>query len=90
MSRLHVRVRGLVQGVFFRDSTRQTAERLGLRGWVRNLPDGRVEAVFQGERAACEKALDYVRKGPPSARVEEVDTRWEDDEEDLMDFTIRF
>jgi acylphosphatase len=79
-----------VQGVFFRDSTRQTAERLGLRGWVRNLPDGRVEAVFQGERAACEKALDYVRKGPPSARVEEVDTRWEDDEEDLMDFTIRF
>lgn len=79
-----------MQGVFFRDSTRQTAERLGLRGWVRNLPDGRVEAVFQGERAACEKALDYVRKGPPSARVEEVDTRWEDDEEDLMDFTIRF
>ena len=90
MSRLHVRVRGLVQGVFFRDSTRQTAERLGLRGWVRNLPDGRVEAVFQGERAACEKALDYVRKGPPSARVEEVDTRWEDDEEDLVDFRIRF
>jgi len=90
MSRLHVRVRGLVQGVFFRDSTRQTAERLGLRGWVRNLPDGRVEAVFQGERAACETALDYVRKGPPSARVEEVDTRWEDDEEDLVDFRIRF
>ena len=90
MSRLHVWVRGRVQGVFFRDSTQQAARRLGLRGWVRNLPDGRVETVFQGERDACEKALDFVRKGPPSARVDEVDTRWEDDQEDLVDFRIRF
>jgi acylphosphatase len=79
-----------VQGVFFRDSTRQTAARLGLRGWVRNLPDGRVEAVFQGQRDACEKALDFVRKGPPSARVDEVDTRWEDEEEGVADFRIRY
>jgi len=90
MSRLHVWVRGRVQGVFFRDSTRQAAERLGLRGWVRNLPDGRVEAVFQGDEAACGKALEFVRSGPPSARVDEVDTRWEDDEEDFRDFRIRY
>jgi len=90
MSRLHVWVRGRVQGVFFRDSTRQAAERLGLCGWVRNLPDGRVEGVFEGDRPSCEKALDFVRKGPPSARVEEVDTRWDENEENFTGFQIRF
>jgi acylphosphatase len=90
MSRLHVWVRGRVQGVFFRESTRQTAIRLGLHGWVRNLPDGRVEAVFQGDDGACGKALEFVRRGPPSAHVHEVDTRWEDDEEDFADFRIRY
>jgi acylphosphatase len=88
MSRLHVWVEGLVQGVFFRDSTRREAERLGLAGWVRNLPDGRVEAVFQGDRPACEKALDFVRRGPRSAQVEHIESRWED-EEDLRGFRIR-
>jgi acylphosphatase len=90
MARLRVWVRGRVQGVFFRDSTRQEAASLGLRGWVRNLPDGRVEAVFQGGEAACGKALEFVRRGPPSARVDEVETRWEDDEETLADFRIRY
>jgi acylphosphatase len=89
MARLHVWVRGRVQGVFFRDSTRREAASLGLRGWVRNLPDGRVEAVFQGGEAACGKALEFVRRGPPSARVDEVETRWENDEEPLADFRIR-
>ena len=90
MSRLHVWVRGRVQGVFFRDSTRQAAVGLGLRGWVRNLPDGRVEAVFVGDEAACKKALEFVRRGPPHARVDEVETRWEDDEERDADFRIRY
>ena len=89
MSRLHVWVRGRVQGVFFRDSTRRAAVGLGLRGWVRNLPDGRVEAVFVGDEAACKKALEFVRRGPPHARVDEVATRWEDDEERDADFRIR-
>lgn len=90
MARLHCWIKGRVQGVFFRDATRREAETLGLSGWVRNLPDGRVEAVFQGERDACERALVYARQGPPSARVDEVETRWEDGEEDLTGFRIRY
>lgn len=90
MARLRVWVRGRVQGVFFRDSTRQAAAALGLCGWVRNLPDGRVEAVFQGGSDACRKALEFVRRGPPHARVDDVETRWEDDEESFLDFTIRY
>ena len=89
MPRVHVWVEGLVQGVFFRDSTRQAARRLGVTGWVRNLPDGRVEAVFQGETESCEKALEWVRIGPPAARVSHVETRWEEEEENLNDFRIR-
>ena len=75
---LHVWVRGRVQGVFFRDSTRREAVALGLCGWVRNLPDGRVEALFSGSRGACEQALAFVRRGPPRAEVTGVEVRWED------------
>lgn len=89
MARLHVWVRGRVQGVFFRDSTRRKARDLGLRGWVRNLPDGRVEAVFEGERARCEEALSFVRVGPPAAEVTEVEVMWEE-EEGIEGFEIRF
>jgi acylphosphatase len=90
MARLHVWVEGLVQGVFFRDSTRFVAVDLGLAGWVRNLPDGRVEAVFEGKRDICEKALEYVREGPPRARVTHVKAVWEDEEESFNDFTVRY
>jgi len=66
-------VSGRVQGVWFRESTRQCAEELGVRGYVRNLPDGRVEAVFAGEASAVAAALDFVREGPPLARVDELE-----------------
>jgi len=89
MARLHVWVDGRVQGVFFRDSTRRKALELGLSGWVRNLPDGRVEAVFEGEESLCRQALDFVRTGPPAARVTGVEHRWEE-EEGLDGFEIRF
>ena len=67
------RVEGRVQGVWFRESTRQCAEELGVRGYVRNLPDGRVEAVFAGEGAAVAAALDFLGEGPPLARVDRVE-----------------
>jgi acylphosphatase len=89
MARLHVWVEGRVHGVFFRDTTRRTAQALGLGGWVRNLPDGRVEAVFEGGRDLCEKALVFVHKGPPAARVDKVDSEWEA-EEGLDGFHIRY
>jgi len=75
---LHAWVTGRVQGVFFRESTRREAAALALAGWVKNLPDGRVEALFVGPRPACERALSFLRVGPPGARVDSVDARWED------------
>ena len=69
MSRRHVIVTGRVQGVWFRDSMRREAERLGLAGWVRNLPDGNVEAVFEGAADAVEQLTDWCYHGPPGARV---------------------
>jgi len=72
--RLEVRIAGRVQGVWFRAATREEAARRGLDGWVRNLPDGRVEAVFEGEEAALEGMLAWCRVGPPGARVDAVET----------------
>lgn len=76
--KLHVFVQGRVQGVFFRESTRREASALGLSGWVRNLPDGRVEASFAGSREACERALAFVHAGPPAASVTGVEEHWEE------------
>jgi acylphosphatase len=87
---LRVRVSGRVQGVFFRDSTRREADALGLRGWVQNLPDGRVEAWFVGTRDACERALAFVHVGPPRAQVSEVEFEWESPPRDIpARFSIR-
>lgn len=68
-----VAVRGRVQGVFFRDSCRQQAERLGVTGWVRNEPDGTVRGYFEGEPVAVERLVDWCRDGPRHAHVEAVD-----------------
>lgn len=75
--RAHATVSGRVQGVWFRQSTADEAVALGVSGWVRNTPDGRVEAVFEGSPDAVERALDYVRVGPTRAYVESVDVQWE-------------
>ena len=71
--RAHVVVHGRVQGVWFRQSTRRCALEQGLAGWVRNRPDGTVEAVFEGEARAVDRALAFVRRGPEHARVDRVD-----------------
>lgn len=73
----HVFVSGHVQGVFFRESARQEAERLGVSGWVRNLPDGRVEAVFEGDADAVKRMAEWCAKGPPAARVDNVSVGYE-------------
>lgn len=78
MKRAHVRVRGSVQGVFFRVEARDRARSLGLAGWVRNEPDGAVEAVFEGERERVESLIEWCRRGPAGARVEDVDVTWEE------------
>lgn len=76
--RVRVRVSGRVQGVWFRQSTADAAREAGVGGWVRNVPDGSVEAVFEGTRAAVERALEFAKVGPPRASVERVDVDWEE------------
>jgi acylphosphatase len=87
--RLHVLISGRVQGVFFRAATREQADRLRLRGWVRNLPDGRVEALFEGEEAPLEEMLDWCHQGPPGSLPEEVESRWDKETKEFRDFRIR-
>ncbi|MGI8865958.1 MAG: acylphosphatase [Rubrobacteraceae bacterium] len=86
--RAHVFIAGRVQGIFFRDSTRQQANRLGLTGWATNLPDGRVEAVFEGPENAVREAVDWCAHGPEQAHVEDVSTEYEPPE-NLSGFEIR-
>lgn len=74
--RAHLFVSGLVQGVFFRDHTRRWATSLGLTGWVRNLDDGRVEALAEGLEEDLQAFITHVRQGPPRARVEDVRVEW--------------
>ncbi|HEY7148890.1 MAG TPA: acylphosphatase [Gaiellaceae bacterium] len=76
MKRAHVFVRGSVQGVFFRAETRDRARSLGLDGWVRNNPDGAVEAVFEGDDERVESMVAWTRRGPAGARVDVVDLTW--------------
>jgi len=75
-ARVHARIHGRVQGVFYRASTQREAVARGLSGWVRNRADGTVELVAEGPREACESLLDYCRQGPPAARVTAVDVEW--------------
>ena len=87
MIRRRVIVRGAVQGVFFRDSTRHLAERHGVGGWVRNNADGTVEGVFEGESEAVERLVDFCRRGPRGAVVDRVEV-YEEEPEALGEFTV--
>lgn len=89
-SRAHLCIQGKVQGVFFRGFTRECAHDLGLSGWVKNLRDGRVEALFEGEKALIEKAIKACNIGPPGARVTDIDIQWEAFVGDQDGFHIRY
>jgi len=81
-------VSGRVQGVFFRARTMQEALRRGVTGWVRNLSDGRVEAVFEGEKVAVDSMIEFSREGPRGAVVLGVDVKWEPFKSEFRDFKI--
>lgn len=89
-ARAHIFVSGRVQGVFFRTETVEFAERLDLTGWVRNLSDGRVEAIFEGDEENVEKAVDFCRKGPPGAHVLNLNVEWEQWKGEFQDFRIKY
>ena len=88
MIRRRAVVHGNVQGVFFRDSARREAERLGVAGWITNNPDGTVEAVFEGDEEAVESMLGFCREGPSRADVERVEVS-EQEPERLDGFSVR-
>ena len=87
-ARAHVIIKGRVQGVFFRSSTQDEAIRLGLTGWVRNCPDGSVEAVFEGDKKVIEEIIKWCHKGPPWARVNEVKVSWEPYQGEFIRFSV--
>lgn len=88
-SRARVLVSGDVQGVFFRSKTRDTAVQLGLTGFVRNLPDGRVEAVFEGEDEKVKKAVEFCREGPPGSTVRDIRVEEEDFKGEFSRFDVK-
>jgi acylphosphatase len=87
--RAHVIVSGRVQGVFFRSETGSHARRLNVKGWVRNLVDGRVEGIFEGEESNVKQLIDYCKRGPPSARVTSVNVSWETYSGEFSRFEVR-
>ena len=88
MSRRRIVARGHVQGVFFRDTARRLAEQHGVAGWVRNNRDGTVEAVFEGDEAAVERLVRFMREGPRGAVVERVEV-FDEEPEGLSGFAVR-
>jgi acylphosphatase len=89
-TRAHLFIEGRVQGVCYRAFTRDIAHTLVLKGWVKNLFDGRVEAVFEGKREIIEKAIKECYSGPPGARVTNIEVKWEESKGDVKGFAITY
>lgn len=89
-ARAHVFVEGMVQGVFFRSHVSDQAERSDVTGWVRNLKDGRVEAIFEGEKEDVRMVVDWCRMGPPGTRVTNLKVDWQNYRDEFDSFEIRY
>ena len=88
-ARLHLILRGRIQGVFFRGATLDEAQTLGITGWVRNLPSGEVEIVAEGRRDHLRMLSAWAQIGPPGARVEDAVEEWEDFRNEFSSFRVR-
>ena len=89
-TRIHLFIKGRVQGVFFRESTRIKARQLEINGWVKNLNDGRIEAVFEGENEKIKKIIKWARHGPIISRVDDVEIKEEEYRDEFKNFEIRY
>ncbi len=89
-TRAHVYVTGRVQGVYFRQTTKHQAQIQGVKGWVRNLSDGRLEAVFEGEDDAVKAMVDFSGRGPAGADVTDVAVIWEKFNDEFLGFNILY
>lgn len=90
MKRLHIWITGRVQGVFFRANTRRKAMNLNLKGWVKNLDDGKVEVVAEGKEPAIKKLVEFCKKGPFGAKVDDVTVKEEKYQNKFKTFEIRY
>ena len=88
--RAHVFIRGKVQGVYFRQNTRIVATRYGVMGWVRNLKDGRVEAVLEGDEMDINRVIEWCYAGPPKAAVDDVDVKYEKYTGEFREFKVSY
>jgi acylphosphatase len=88
--RIHLFIKGKVQGVFFRARTKKQADSLGLKGWVRNLSDGSVEAVFEGTEENIEKVIEWCKEGPTGAIVTSIEAQPEEPTGEFKSFGIRY
>ena len=89
-SSVHVIISGRVQGVWFRASTKEKAEKLGLTGWVRNTHDECVEAVFEGDENLVKEMIEWCHQGPPLSEVESVDVKNQDAKNGFEGFFIKY
>jgi len=89
-TRVHIFVSGRVQGVFFRSAAKHYADRYNVKGWIRNLPEGRVEAVFEGEKEDIEKMIEFCKHGPSSARVTTLELTSENYTGEFDSFKMRY
>jgi acylphosphatase len=88
MERVHLMIQGRVQGVAFRYATQDAAQRLGVKGWVRNRQDGKVELLAEGEREKLDQLVTWCHRGPSLARVDEVEVEWQEAEGEFKGFFI--
>lgn len=89
-ARVHLLISGKVQGVFFRASTRKVANEIGVTGWVRNVPNGMVEVVAEGRKNQLDRLIEFCKKGPEGAKVEDIEINWEKYKGEFKDFEIKF
>jgi len=88
MKQVHIFISGTVQGVFYRSNTRKKAKELGIKGWVRNLYNGRVEVTAEGEEEDLKKFIEWCKKGPELAFVENIEVEWSDYKGKYEDFSV--
>ena len=88
--RAHIFISGRVQGIFFRQNTQKKAQKLGVTGWVKNLSDGRVEIVCEGEKEKVEEIVKWAKRGPILAKVNGLDVEWQEYRGEFNNFEIRY
>ena len=89
MARIHLLISGEVQGVFFRASTRRMASEIGVKGYIRNLPNEMVEVVAEGRKPQLDRLIEFCRRGPEGAKVDEISIEWGKPKNEFTNFTVR-